>query len=373
MSNLNTAPSTPLNHPPTTTAPPSAAASAVPAAAVAAPIASAVPFDAEQIKHDMKLCSDCVWDVQELRDHQYKIGEVLFDPNRPDAIIAVFPTGSGKSHAIRVIGAMQRGIHLIFIPLLTLSADVMAKFCSASQNHGSVRAYHLDELYDNNRTRYQELIQRCADLKRSTDSTVFLFLSPQHLCKVVSARTTLIRCSWYGTLRTIFMDEVHLHVQHGLSFRKECRMLRDYFFVKCMHPPDRQHFIPYFVGLSATFPNDYTAGLHLLTSIPFGDDSVIRGDIEDFFNTDILMKQVICNKGEYVKIGLEELIKNIDADSDNKCLIFCNSRSKAHHYCSELESKLNNGNVVCDVIVITGALNKHEKFWRIRILLGSNS
>eukprot|EP00956_Cyclotella_meneghiniana_P040745 scaffold203811_cov40-Cyclotella_meneghiniana.AAC.1 len=118
MSNLNTAPSTPLNRPPTTTAPPSAAASAVPAA-VAAPLASAVPFDAEQIKHDMKLCSDCVWGVQELRDHQYKIGEVLFDPTRPDAIIAVFPTGSGKSHAVRVIGAMQRGIHLIFIPLLT--------------------------------------------------------------------------------------------------------------------------------------------------------------------------------------------------------------------------------------------------------------
>ena len=114
-------------------------------------------------------------------------------------------------------------------------------------------------------------------------------------------------------------------------------------------------------------------GLHLLTSIPFGNDSVIRGDIQDFFNADILMTQVICNKGEYVKIGLEELDKKIDPESDNKCLIFCNSRSKAHHYCSELESKLNNSNVVCDVIVISGALNKHKKFWRIRILLGSNS
>eukprot|EP00956_Cyclotella_meneghiniana_P008998 scaffold12325_cov40-Cyclotella_meneghiniana.AAC.3 len=83
------------------------------------------------------------------------------------------------------------------------------------------------------------------------------------------------------------------------------------------------------------------------------------------------MNQVICNKGEYVKIGLEELVKHIVPDSDNKCLIFCNSRSKAQHYCSELESKLNNSSIVCDVIVITGALNKHEKFWRIRILLGS--
>eukprot|EP00956_Cyclotella_meneghiniana_P008997 scaffold12325_cov40-Cyclotella_meneghiniana.AAC.2 len=190
MSNNIAVPATPAAHrPPTSSAPPSAAA-------VVAPTVHPVSFDSAQIKHDMKLCSDCVWDVEDLRDHQYRIGEVLFDPNRPDAIIAVYPTGSGKSHAMRVIGAMQRGIHLVFIPLLTLSADVMAKFSSASQSHGSVRAYHLDELYDNNKTRYQEVMKRCADLKRSTVSTVFLFLSPQHLCKVVSARTADLYSVW---------------------------------------------------------------------------------------------------------------------------------------------------------------------------------
>ena len=141
------------------------------------------------------MCSDCVWDVEELREHQYKIGETIFDPNRPNALIAVYPTGSGKSHVIRVVDSMMRGIHLILIPLLTLYTDVMAKFSSASQNHGSVRAYHLDELYDSNKTRYQEVMQRCANLKQSTVLTVFLFLSTQHLCKVVSVRTTLIRCS----------------------------------------------------------------------------------------------------------------------------------------------------------------------------------
>ena len=74
-----------------------------------------------------------------------------------------------------------------------------------------------------------------------------------------------------------------------------------------------------------------------------------------------------------VKKGLEEVVKNIDPQSENKCLIFCNSRSKAHHFCSELESKLNHSSIVCDVIVITGALNKNKKFWRIRIMLGSQN
>eukprot|EP00956_Cyclotella_meneghiniana_P044590 scaffold324628_cov76-Cyclotella_meneghiniana.AAC.2 len=191
-------------------------------------------------------------------------------------------------------------------------------------------------------------MQRCANLKRSTVSTVFLFLSPQHLCNVVSARTTLVRCSWNGTLRSIFMDEVHLHVQRGLSFRKECRILRDKFLVMCMHPPNSDYFIPKFVGLSATFPSDYLPGLQILTLLKFDHDSVLRGEMHEFFNTDILMSQVICNKGDYVK------------------------RQEGSRR-SELESKLNHSSIVCDVIVITGALNKNKKFWRIRIMLGSQN
>ena len=104
-------PATPIHRPPTPSAPPSATAAT--AAAPTTPLESKVPFDTEQRKHGMKLCSDCVWDVEELSDHQYIIGEVLFDPNRPDKIIiAVYPTGSAKSHAVRVIGAMQHTTHL---------------------------------------------------------------------------------------------------------------------------------------------------------------------------------------------------------------------------------------------------------------------
>ena len=49
-----------------------------------------------------------------------------------------------------MIGVLDHGVCMIFIPLLTLSADVMAKFQHAIQDYGSVRAYHLDEIYDNN-------------------------------------------------------------------------------------------------------------------------------------------------------------------------------------------------------------------------------
>ena len=212
MSRQSTVPPTPPHLPPSNVAPPSAAA-AVTAAA------TPIPFDHERIRYDLRECSDFVWEVEELRDSQYRIAQVMFDPNLPNQIVAVYPTGSGKSHVIRVIGAMHRGICLIFIPLLTLSADVMAKFDSACQLYGSVRSYHLDELIDNNKEKYDQVLQRCKELPRSTDSTVFIFLSPQHLCKCANAREIFVGCSAYGTLRTVVMDEVHLHVQHGLSFR----------------------------------------------------------------------------------------------------------------------------------------------------------
>lgn len=267
---------------------------------------------------------------------------------------------------------MHCGITLVFIPLLTLPANVMAKFESAFQLYGSVSAYHLDELYDNNAEKYT--INRCRDLQPANPSTVFIFLSPQHLCKSDLALSTFIGCSARGTLRTIFMDEVHVHVHQGLSFRMQCRELRDKFFVPCqacMHPRDRSSFVPNVVALTATFPNSYLRGLQeqlTSTSISFDDESVMRGEVDDFLNTDIDMFQVICNKGDYVKVVVLGMVDALKADCENKKgIIFCNSRAKAGHFGSELERKLNEAKKDFDVIVITEALNKDEKFWRIRI------
>ena len=330
-----------------------------------------IPYDVDQIKADMEECSLAVWDVNGMLDMQKNVIVTLFDPNTPNNMIAAFPTGSGKSHIIRVVGTMHRGITLIFIPLLTLSANVMAKFDSAFQSSGSVRSYHLDELFDNNKERYNEVIDRCRDLPPATESTVFIFLSPQHLGRCNRSLKTFINCSWRGTLRSIFMDEVHLHVQQGLSFRKQCRELRDQLLAPCMHPPNQDYFVPRFVGLSATFPNEYIRGLQKLTSIRFSSASIMRGGVEEFCNTAIHMKQAVVNKGEYVKTGLSEVVVNLPHDSDNKVIVFCNSRGKADHFAKELERKLNDAGKKFDVIVITGALNKNEKFWRIRILCGN--
>lgn len=303
---------------------------------------------------------------------QSRILKLLLDPASPNAVLAVYRTGVGKSHLIRMIGAMERGVCLIFIPLLTLSADVMSKFQSACQDYGSVRAYHLDEIYDSNIAQYNAVIQRCLSLRRDTASTVFVFLSPQHLCNSRDACNAFLQCAANGTMRRIVLDEVHLHIAHGLSFREECRELRDIFFKQLYFNPDSRRFRPRIMALTATMPTSYYSGLEYLTCSNFTENpsSIQRGSVDDFVQTNIHMKQAVVGRGDFVKMGLTLLVQHLKTDKDCKVVLFCNSRDKTHKYASELERKLNESGEDYDLIVVNGQLNKHEKFWRIRLFCG---
>ena len=61
----------------------------------------------------------------------------LLHPVRSNHLTVIQRTGAGKTHILRTLGVIERGIVLIFIPLLTLSADVMNKFTCANQNFGA--------------------------------------------------------------------------------------------------------------------------------------------------------------------------------------------------------------------------------------------
>ena len=120
-----------------------------------------------------------VWGVREMYPMQIDTVYRLLHPLRTNYLAVIQHTGAGKMHIIQTLGVMERGFILIFIPLLTLSADVMSKFTSADLSFGAVTVQHLDELYDGNIKVYHDLLDRCRSLLRSTTMTVFIFLSPQ--------------------------------------------------------------------------------------------------------------------------------------------------------------------------------------------------
>jgi superfamily II DNA helicase RecQ len=258
---------------------------------------------------------------------------------------------------------IERGIVLIFIPLLTLSADVMHKFEAYNPTWGKVGVYHLDDtMYDCDRQLYSSFLRSCSSMRQDTSSTFFVFLSPQSLINHRDALDVFVACAHDQTLRVIAMDEAHIHVQHGTSFREEIRALRIEFFKKIFgNQPRDLH--PRMIALTATLPTTYVGLLsNLLTADMSIGDSILRGSPEDFRQREITMKMDICSKkAQFVSKGLVVVAEFLQANPHCSAIVFCNSRKQSQ------EKKLDHMRLSVDIININGSLDKIDKFWRIRL------
>ena len=130
----------------------------------------------------------------------------------------MLPTSAGKTHIVRTLGACLGGVVLIFVPLLALLADVLAKFTSGNDCYGTVEAQNLDEIKTNAYGKYKQILRRLETLKANTSSTVFLSVSPHFLVDNADARKALLAAARNKTLRLVVIDKVHLHMQQGMTF-----------------------------------------------------------------------------------------------------------------------------------------------------------
>ncbi len=110
--------------------------------------------------------------------HSLTLFFCLLHPILPNHLGVIQQTSTGKTHILCALGIIKRGIVLIFIILLMLSANVMSKFTCANQRFGAVIIQHLDMLYDSNKPSYKDLLERCKGLLLCISTTVFIFMSP---------------------------------------------------------------------------------------------------------------------------------------------------------------------------------------------------
>ena len=149
----------------------------------------------------------------------------LADPSRLKTLLLIDRTGGGKTHITRVVGCVKRGVVLIIVPLLALSADQLAKFKEGSQAYGTAETHHMDEVVKESRAKVFELMRRIHRLERDTSSTIFVICSPQFLVNNSQFCSTLVRANAERTLHLVVIDEVHLYVQHGSTFSADIRQL----------------------------------------------------------------------------------------------------------------------------------------------------
>ena len=156
----------------------------------------------------------------------------------PEALLLVQPTGSGKSAVPQTASVVTNGVSIIIEPTLALSSDQASKFDMASKDYGGlVYSYQLD-LYkkDDERKSLSNYILSLLRKKKTQDIQLgivsfVLFTSPE----------ALVLPTWMAfiddllkleMLNLICIDEVHLFIEFGLSFRKDFLSLREKLFNK---------------------------------------------------------------------------------------------------------------------------------------------
>jgi superfamily II DNA helicase RecQ len=225
--------------------------------------------------------SDKIWGEPQLRPNQAEAAARLADPSRPSDLLLVDRTGSGKTHVTRIIGVAEKGITLVVINLHTLTADQLSKFVGANQAYGTIEAHNVDEMFQNSKVEYHKLLHRGRTLALDTTSSVFLFVSPQFICYHSDFTKMLIGAVDRRVLRLVVLDEVHLHVQQGTSFRPEIRMLKDVFFAKAYHP-SRRAVRPKTIMATGTMDSNYVLLASSLTGIGLPPSAVMWAGPSDF-------------------------------------------------------------------------------------------
>lgn len=160
----------------------------------------------------------------------------------PEALLLVQPTGSGKSAVPQTTSVVTNGVSIIIEPTLALSSDQASKFKAASKDNGVVvYSYQLDLLKkDKERHDLSNKIISVLQTKKGQDIQMgivsfVLFTSPEALVLPIwmSFVDKLIELQM---LTLICIDEVHLFIEFGLSFRKDFLSLREKLFNKIIVP-----------------------------------------------------------------------------------------------------------------------------------------
>ena len=174
--------------------------------------------------------------------------------------------------------------------------------------------------------------------KSETSSTLFLFSSPQFLINHDDFHLALISQARKGVLRLIKLDKLHLHVQHGTSFRQDICMLKDYFFLPIFTSIPLSASRPFVFCCRAAMSHKYVLMLlSSLISVGFPEQTRIWiwSSYHDFKQWSIHM--TYNTSSDYVKKGLNQVVQFLEANPTRCVCIFVNSRGLSHKLVLDLE------------------------------------
>lgn len=146
------------------------------------------------------------WGYTSLREHQIGPIESLATGND---VVAVLPTGGGKSLCYQLPGLVRGGLTLVISPLVSLMKDQVDDLKSRG-----IQAYNLAGLSHRNEV---ERVLNNVEFSQAS----FLFLSPERLnSEIVQSRINRLN------VKTIAIDEAHCISEWGHDFRPDYRLIQ---------------------------------------------------------------------------------------------------------------------------------------------------
>src|SRR5439155_18085355 len=138
-------------------------------------------------------------------------------------LLAVLPTGYGKSYVFQLPALALPGVTIVVTPLVSLMTDQALELNRTIS--GRVRALVAPMRESNSRTGKSEVEQELKGLR--SHGIKLVYLSPERLCQRQFQewlRTGVER----GIVRRIALDEAHTFVQWGDDFRPSVRRAEDF-------------------------------------------------------------------------------------------------------------------------------------------------
>jgi superfamily II DNA or RNA helicase len=258
----------------------------------------------------------------------------------PGAVLMVQATGSGKSSIPQTVGVVDGGITIIIENTLALSSDQMSKL-SQSNTKKNIVSFQLDEIKTS--TQQTKVISSInTALLRDRSLSIFLFTSPEALLKDVWLsffKTSLSQ----QHIKLLCIDEVHLFVDFGLTFRKNFLLLKEKIFKLVTTNNDSCLKIP-ILYMTATFNIQKLHFLKQLTGINVLSQNIFWGDYISFQRRNIYISTTYTNQSmKKLKLAIQSCLLT---SNKNKCIVYTSTAAKAQSYKNKTDDWLDSINTI---------------------------